>query len=114
MTVTSKLTNDLVIRIASADGRLKGGENSFCVVFQKRGTGEPVDVQSVSIDLTLLVGRIQENPIRVQITEDQVGRYYGHVNLGKQYYSPATYYAFVRYTDGLRKKRKQRLFLSVR
>lgn len=113
-TVVSKRTKDLVITITSPDGRLKGGENSFCVVFQKKGTEEPVNVQNVSVDFTLLVGRIQENPIRSPLTEGQVGRYCGQVNLGKQYYIPASYYAFVRYTDGAGKKRKRRFFLGVR
>jgi hypothetical protein len=114
MTVTSKQTKDLVISIISADGRLKGGENRFCVVFQKRGTQEPFDVRNVSVDFALLVGRIQEEPIRVQLTEDHTGGYCGQVNLGKQYYVPASYYAFVRYMDGVGMKRKQCLFLSVR
>ena len=114
MTVTSKRTKDLIITITSADGRLKGGENSFCVAFQKRGTTAPVDVQNVGVDFTLLVGRIQEKSISSQLTEDQMGHYCGQVNLGKQYYVPASYYAFVRYTDGVGKTRKQRLFVSVR
>jgi hypothetical protein len=114
MTVTSKQTKDLVIRITSADGRLKGGENSFCVMFQKRGAQEPFDVQNVGIDFVLLVGRIQESPIRAQLTKDQMGRYCGQVDLGKQYFVPASYYAFVHYTDGTGKKRKQRLFLSLK
>jgi hypothetical protein len=114
ITVASKRTKDLAIAIMSRDGRLKGGENSFCVVFQRRGTQEPVDVGNVSVDFTLLVGRIQEEPIKAQLTKDQVGRYCGQVNLGKQYYVPASYYAFVRYTDGVGKKRRQRLFLSVK
>ena len=114
LTVASKRTKDLVITITSTDGRLKGGGNSFCVVFQKRGTQEPVNVGNVSVDFTLLVGRIQEEPIRVQLTEDHIGHYCGQVNLGKQYYVPASYYSFVRYTGGAGKKRKQRLFLSVR
>ena len=114
MTVASKRTNDLVITITSADGRLKSGENSLCVVFQKRGTGKPVDVHNVSVDFTLLVGRIQEEPIRAHLTNDQMGHYCGHVDLGKQYYIPASYYAFVFYTDAGGQKRKARLFLSVR
>src|SRR5689334_1336660 len=112
--VASRRTKDLVITITSADGRLKGGENSFCVAFQKRGTDAPVDVQNVSVDFTLLVGRIREKSISSQLTKDQMGLYCGQVDLGKQYYVPASYYAFVRYTDGAGKRRKQRLFLSVR
>ena len=113
-TVASKGTKDLVIAITNSDGRLKGGENSFCVMFQKAGTDEPVDVRNVGVDFALLVGRIQEEPIRAQLEEDRVGRYCGHVNLGKQYYVPASYYVFVRYTDRAGRKRKERLFLSIR
>jgi hypothetical protein len=114
MTVVTKRTKDLVISITSADGRLKGDEYGLCVVFQKRRTEEPVDVKNVSVDLALLVGRIQEKPIRAQLREDQMGRYCGQVDLGKQYYVPASYYAFVSYTDVGSKKRKVRLFLSVK
>ena len=112
-TVASKRTKDLVIAITSSDGRLKGWDNSLCVVFKKRGTEELVDVQNVSLEFTLLVGKLQEEPIRAQLSEDQMGRYCGHVNLGKQYYVPASYYAFVLYTDAAGKKRKERLFLRV-
>ena len=114
MTVVSKRTNNLVITIITVDGRLKGGENSFCVVFQKKGTEEPVDFNNVSVDFTWLVGRIQENPITTQLTADRDGRYCGQVNLVKQNYIPASYYAFVRYTDESGKKRKQRFFLNVK
>ena len=103
----------MVITITGSDGRLKDGENNFCVVFQKRETGEAVDLQKVSVEFALLVGRIEEEPIRVQLTGDRVGQYCGHVDLGKQYYVPASYYAFVVYTDATGKKRKERLFLSV-
>jgi hypothetical protein len=114
LTVVSNRTKDLVITITSADGRLKGGENSFCALFQKRGTQESLEVRNVSVDFVLLVGRIQEKPIRVELTQDQIGRYCGQVNLGKQYYSPASYYAIVFYTDTARNKKKTRLFLIVK
>ena len=113
-TITSKRARDLVITITNADGRLREGDNDFCVLLQKRETREPVDVQNVSVDFTLLVGRIQEEPIKAPLTRDQVGQHCGHVNLGKQYYIPASYYAFVRYTDVNGKKRKERFFLSVK
>jgi hypothetical protein len=112
--ITSKRARDLVITITNADGRLREGDNDFCVLLQKRATREPPDVQDVSVDFTLLVGRIQEQPIRAHLTPDQPGRYCGHVSLGKQYYVPASYYAFVRYTDATGNKRKERLFLSVK
>ena len=113
-TIASKRTKDLVITITNLDGKLRGGDNDLCVLFEKRETQEPVNVQNVGIDFTLLVGRIQEEPIRAPLAQDQSGRYCGHVNLGKQYYVPASYYAIVRYTDAGGKKRKERLFLSVK
>jgi hypothetical protein len=72
-------------------------------------------VRNVGVDFTLLVGRIQEEePIRTQLTGDHVGDYCSRVDLDKQYYVPASYYAFVFYTDAAGKQRKERLFLSVR
>jgi hypothetical protein len=113
LTVASKRTRNLVITIMSADGRLTGGENSFCVEFRNRATQEPIAVLNVAVDFTLLVGRIQEQPIRVPLVEDQNSQYCGRVNLGKQYYDPASYYIFVHYADSTGKKRKQRLFVSI-
>jgi hypothetical protein len=113
-TVASKRTKDLIITIISAEDGLKGGERPFCVLFYKRGTDEPVEVEEVRVDFTLLVGRIHQQAIETTLTEDRVGRYCGHVNLGKQYYVPASYYAFVFYTDAAGRKKKERLFLSVR
>jgi hypothetical protein len=84
-------------------------------VFQKRGTEEPIDAQNVSVDFILLVGRIQEEPLRAKITQEAAGRYCGYVNLGTQYYSPSSYYAFVRYIDSTHKKNgKVRFLLTVR
>ena len=113
-TIASKRTKDLLITITNAEGGLRGGDNAFCILFQKRETQESVNVQNVGIDFTLLLGRIQEEPISVPLPQDQPGRYCGHVNLGKQYYVPASYYAFVVYTDAGGKKRKERLFLTVK
>lgn len=112
-TVTSKRTRDLVVTIMSADGRLVAGQNSLCVRFQKRATQEPVAVSNVSVDFTLLVGRIEEQPISGALVRVENGQYCGTVNLGKQYYDPSNYYVFVRYTDAAGKRRKQRLFVSI-
>jgi hypothetical protein len=114
ITVASKRTKDLVISITSSDGRLTGGENSFCVVFEKRGTLQPADALNVSVEFSLLGGRIYGMPIKGKVTEIQTGRYCGEVNLHNQYYGPASYYALVYYKIGAGKKRKQRLFLNVR
>lgn len=113
-TVASKRTKDLIISITNPDGRLKGGENSFCVVFQSRGTLQPVDVLDASIEFTFLGGRIYGKPIKGSVTEVETGRYCGQVNLGNQYHGPASYYALVCYRIGAGKKKKERLFLSVK
>jgi hypothetical protein len=112
-TVVSKWTKDLVITITSADGKLRRGENEFCILFQKRDTRDTVDVQNVSIDFALLVGKIHEKPIKPNLAWEQQGRYCGRVELGKQYYIPATYYAFLLHTDSAGKKR-ERVSLTVR
>ena len=113
-TVALRKVRGTIIEITNAHGRFNGGDNEFCVVFQKKETRQPVDVRNVSVDFVLLVGKIQEQPIKTQLVQDQPGHYCGHVNLGKQYYVPASYYAFIRYTDTDGKKRKERLFLAVK
>lgn len=112
-TVTSKRTRDLVITIMSTDGTLTAGDNNLCVKFQKRATQEPVAVTNVSVDFTLLVGRIEERPIKAALVQVQNGEYCGTVNLSKQYYDPSNYYVFVRYTVATGKRRRQRLFVSI-
>jgi hypothetical protein len=114
MTIASKRTKDLVVTITNADGRLRGGENSFCVVFNQRAEGKLAVVRNVRANFILLVGRIREEPIKGRLTQDRANRYCGQVNLGKQYYEPASYYAFVFYTDASGKKRKTRLFVTVK
>lgn len=113
-TVALRKVRGTLIEVTTAHGRFNGGDNEFCVVFQKKETRELVDVRKVSVDFVLLVGKIQEQPIKAQLVQDQPGHYCGHVNLGKQYYVPASYYAFIRYTDTDGKKRKERLFLAVK
>jgi hypothetical protein len=113
-TISSKRAKDLGIVLMNEDGKLARGDNSFCLAFNRVETGEPADVQNVSIDFRLLVGKIQETPIRVRLTQVSVGQYRGRANLGSQYYSPSSYYAFVRYIDLAGKKRKMRFFFAVK
>jgi hypothetical protein len=68
----------------------------------------------VGIEFAQQVGRIQERPIRAQIVEGDSGHLCGNVDLGAQYYQPAFYYLFIRYTDVDGKRRKCCLSLSVR
>jgi len=113
MTLASKRTKNLVITIIGTEGRFTAGQNSLCVSFQKRTTLEPVAVMNVTTDFTLLVGRIEERPIRAALVEVQKGQYCGRVDLGKLYYDPSSYYVFVHFTDIRGKKRTQRLSVSA-
>ena len=114
MAIASKQTKGVTIALTNAEGRLREHENGFCVVFEQSGTEEPLIVRKVGVEFRLLVGRIQENPISAHLTESKPGRYCGQVNLGKQYYNPAVYYAFVSYTDPIGRKRRTRFFVSVK
>ena len=112
--IASKIMKDVVIVLTNEQGRLTSSENTFCVTFRKVATGELVDVQSVSLDFSLLVGKIQEEPVIADLTREAAGQYSGRINLGRLYYHPASYYAFVRYQGLDGKKRKVRFFLSVK
>ncbi|PYT24486.1 MAG: hypothetical protein DMG57_28650 [Acidobacteria bacterium] len=112
--LASKLQNDLVIVVMNEQGKLTAGDNSLCVVFRKVETGDPAEIQNVSMDFRLLVGKIQETPIKVQLTQIGVGYYRGSVNLGRQYYDPASYYAFVHYIDLAGTKKKKRFLFIVK
>jgi hypothetical protein len=73
-----------------------------------------VDVNNVSIDFRLLVGRVVERPIMAQLAAMGTERYCGRIDLGRQYYSPSNYYVSVRYRDVTGKKKSTGLYLSVR
>ena len=111
--LASRLQNDLVVVLMNDTGNLTAGGNHLCVVFRKVETGQAVEVQHVVIDFILLVGRIQEKPITIRLTPDGMGYYRGEVDLGRQYYNPASYYGIVYYIDSTGKERKARLHLTV-
>lgn len=111
--ISFKRVNDLGIALTNDSGKFSAGENSFCLVVRDQKTMTPVAVQSVRVDFRQLVGRMQEEPITPRLT-DKVGRFCGTVDLGRQYYSAASYYAFVYFTDPHGKKRKARFFLTVK
>jgi hypothetical protein len=112
--IASKRSKDVVMVLMNENGKFTGGANSLCVEFRNADDGGPVDVRSVSMDFSQLVGRIQQRPIMAQITQDSVGKYRGRVNLGRQYYNPAAYYAVVHYLDLTGKERKVRFLLAVK
>jgi len=112
--IASRRSKDVVMVLMNENGKFTGGDNSLCVEFRNADDSGPVDVRSVSMDFSQLVGRIQQRPIMAQITQDSMGRYLGRVNLGRQYYNPAAYYAVIHYVDLAGKKKKERLLLSVK
>jgi hypothetical protein len=114
ISVASGRAKGLNITITTTDGRMHAGENKFCALFQDVASNQPAEVQNVSVDFTLLVGRILEVPIKAKLARERVGHFCGQVNLGRQYYFPASYYALLSFTDANGKNRKKRLFLSVR
>ena len=111
--IASKRTKDVVIKITSA-AELSEGDNGICVIFQTTRTNAPVDMREVTVEFSLLVGKIQERPISAVLNHEGTGRSCGHINLGRLYYSPSNYYVFVRYVDTGEAKRRTRLFVSVK
>jgi hypothetical protein len=112
--IASKQTRSMAIVFTNDSGKLTAGDNNFCVLFQSLETATSADVHNVSVDFRLLVGRIQEIPITAQLTQDGIGRYCGRVNLGRQYYTPSSYYAYVHYADATGKKKTAQLHLTAR
>ena len=112
--IASKRMKDVAIVLMNEHGTFTEGDNHFCVEFMKAEQGGPVEVRNVSMDFSQLVGRIQERPVVAQMTGTSVGTYLGQVNLGRQHYNPAAYYAVVRYLDLAGEKRKMRFHVSVK
>ena len=89
-TIASKRTGNMVVVLANDTGKLKPGENRFCVLFQNSSQARTADIREVSVDFRLLVGRIQEEPITAHLGQNGADRYCGRINLGPQYYRPAS------------------------
>lgn len=113
-TIASTRAGNLVIALTNDSGKLTPGENHFCVQFQSSRSSPATDIREVSVDFTLLVGRIHEAPITAHLIQNVVDRYCGQIDLGPQYYRPASYYAVVRYVEVTGKKKSARLSLTVR
>jgi hypothetical protein len=112
--IASGRAKDLFIEITNENGRLRAGENDLCITFQKTETGAHVEIRNVAAEFSLLAGRIEEKPIVAHLSHKGTGEYCGEIDLGRQYYSPSSYYVFVRYTDPADNKRKKRFFVAVR
>src|SRR4030081_418509 len=108
-TIASKRIGSMVVVLANDTGKLIPGENHFCVVFQNSSPPRAADFREVSVDFRLLVGRLQEESIAAHLSQNGPDRYCGRINLAPQYYRPASYYAFVRYTEANREKKSTRL-----
>ena len=103
--IASARANDLTIVFTNNAGKLAGGANHFCVLFQRRKAAESANVEDVSVEFRQLVGKMEEGPIRAVLSQDGIGRYCGHINLGPQYYKPSSYYACaLRDTTGRKRK----------
>jgi hypothetical protein len=113
-TIASKRVKDVIVLFINEQGNFTGGDNRYCIEFNKAKEGGPVEVRDVRMHFSQLVGRMQERPIIAQVTQDSVGRYFGSVNLGRQYYNPAAYYAILHYVDSSGKKKKARFLLRVK
>jgi len=113
-TIASKRTGSMVVVLANDTGKLTPGENQFCALLQNGNPTRAADIREVSVDFRLLVGRIQEKPMTAHLSQNGADRYCGLINLGSQYYRPASYYAYVRYVEATGKKRSTRLFLTVK
>ena len=101
------------ISLMSKSGKL-AEKGEYCVLFSRTNGGKPTQVQSVFVEVAQQVGKITERPERSSLSLDNLGRYCGEINLGKQYYRPAFYYVEVYYTDRLGKRRKCRFFLTLK
>ncbi len=112
-TIASTKGRSLFIRLTSESGKFEAGENHFCVLLQSATPTSVGNFKDLTVDFTLLVGRLEEAPLTAHLRQTGADRFCGQINLGRQYYHPASYYAFVRYVDGAGKKRSARLSLTV-
>jgi hypothetical protein len=106
--IASKLTNGMTVMLTSESGGLNEGKNNICVSFQTIEGGQQVDVSDVGIEFTLRIGRNRGSLITALLIQDAAGRYCGSVDLGRQYYSPATYDVVVRYVNASARREKYR------
>jgi hypothetical protein len=113
-TIVVKRTKKMDIVFTNDSGKLTPGENSLCVQLLSHDPATPIDVKDVTIDFRLLVGKIEERPIRAQLSQAGVRGYCGSIDVGRQYYSPSNYYVSVRYMDAGGKKKSTGLHLSIK
>jgi hypothetical protein len=111
--MASKRDHNFYVSLMSKSGK-SAWEDEYCVVFSRTSGGEPTEVGDVLVDFAQQVGRIRESPQAFPFSPDGRGRYCGSVDLGRQYYQPASYYVMVHYTDNSGKRRTCRFFLTIK
>ncbi len=112
-TIASKRSHDFYISLMNKSGKLTQ-QGEYCVLFSRRRGGEPIQLQGVFIEIAQQVGKITGRPKKYSLSPDNLGRYCGAINLGKQYYRPAFYYVAVYYTDRSGKRKKCRFFSTLK
>lgn len=112
--VASAYNHGLSISVVNNSERFVAGRNSFCVTFTKTANAEVAPVKDVEVDFAQQVGKIRERPIHVLVAETDIGRFCGSVDLGRQYYDPAFYYAYIHYVDSSGTRRKSLLSFSIK
>ncbi|WP_263356597.1 hypothetical protein [Acidicapsa ligni] len=113
-TIATKRARNMSIVLTNDTGKLTRGENHFCVLFQGGNPTSVSNIQGVSVDFRLLVGRLQEEPTTAHLRQNGVNRYCGDITLGSKYYQPSSYYAFVHYVEATGKKKSARLHVTVK
>jgi hypothetical protein len=111
--MASKRDHNFYVSLMSQSGK-SAWKDEYCVVFSRTSGGEPAEVGDVLVDFAQQVGRIRESPQEFAFSPDGRGRYCGSVDLGQQYYQPASYYVMVHYTDTSGKRRTCRFFLTIK
>ncbi len=113
-TIAMKRAGNMPIVLTNDTGKLIRGENHFCLLFQGGNPTSASNIQDVSVDFRLLVGRLQEEPVTAHLSRNSVNRYCGDITLGSKYYQPSSYYAFVHYLEAPGKKKSARLHVTVK
>jgi hypothetical protein len=111
--IASKRHHDFYISLTSNSGKLVAGKNEYCVLLSRANNGALVYVENVLVEFAQQAGKIRESPRQSSLSRDNLGRYCGEVDLGRQYYQPAFYYVTIHYTDSS-KKRSCRFVLTLK
>ena len=93
---------------------LKATKSQYCALFSRVISGEPMQVDDVSLEFRQQVGRIAGKPVGFSPYEETTGLYCADIDLGKQYYQPSYYYVSVHYTESSGRRRTSRFYFTVK